>query len=171
MRIGVLADFDGMNRREKEMTAIEFLKTQHREAMALIETLEEKNGHALDPPSLLVFGKLKSALVFHTAVEEQIFYHELANNEATKNLIHDAYREHRTVDALIVKLTTAPPDKFAAYLGELKQEIAHHVDEEENDLFPQAERLLGQEKLEAMGYQLEQVKKGKSANLGKPFGA
>lgn len=153
------------------MTAIEFLKTQHREAIAMIETLEQKNGKALDPPSLVVFGKLKSALVFHTAVEEQIFYHELANNEATKDLIHDAYQEHRAVDELMVKLTTATPDKFSGYLSELKQEIAHHVDEEENDLFPKAEALLGAQKLEAMGRQLEQVKKGKSANLGKPFKA
>jgi iron-sulfur cluster repair protein YtfE (RIC family) len=153
------------------MTAIEFLKTQHREAMALIQTLEQKNGNALDPPSLAVFGKLKSALGFHTAVEEQIFYHELANDDATKDLIHEAYQEHRAVDQLLVKLTTATPDKFATYLSELKQEIAHHVDEEENDLFPEAERLLGQQKLEAMGYQLEQVQKGKSANLGKPFRA
>jgi hemerythrin superfamily protein len=156
---------------EGPMTAIEFLKTQHREAIAMIETLEQKNGKALDPPSLVVFGKLKSALVFHTAVEEQIFYHELANNEATKDLIHDAYQEHRSVDELMVKLTTATPDKFSGYLSELKQEIAHHVDEEENDLFPKAEALLGAQKLEAMGRQLEQVKKGKSANLGKPFKA
>jgi hemerythrin-like domain-containing protein len=139
--------------------------------MALIETLEKRNGKALDASSLEVFGKLKSALVFHTAIEEQVFYHEFANNELTKHLIDDAYLEHRTVDELLVKLTTAPPDKFAGYLRELKNEIAHHVDEEENDLFPKAERLLGPGKLAEMGVQLELIKKGKSANLGKAFNA
>ena len=153
------------------MTAIEFLKAQHREAMALIETLENGNGRALNPAGLQIFGKLKSALVFHTTVEEQLFYHEFANNAATKDLINDAYSEHRRVDELLVKLTTATPDKFAGLLQELKNEIAHHVDEEENDLFPKAERLLGPQKLAEMGLQLEQIKKGKSANLGRPFRA
>jgi hemerythrin superfamily protein len=153
------------------MTAIDFLKTQHREALALIDLLEQKNGHGLNADALKVFGKLKSALVFHTAVEEQIFYHELANDEATRHLIDDAYKEHRAVDELVVKLTTAAPDKFGGYLRELKAEIAHHVDEEENDLFPKAEQLLGEQKLTQMGWQLEQIKKGKSANVGKPFRA
>ena len=84
------------------MTAIEFLKTQHREVLAMIETLEQRNGNALDSASLEIFGKLKSALVFHTAVEEQVFYHEFANDPATENLIDDAYIEHRTVDELLV---------------------------------------------------------------------
>lgn len=153
------------------MNAIEFLKLQHQEAMAMIKTLEQKNGEELDAPSLVVFGHLKSALVFHTAVEEQIFYHELANDEATKHLIDEAYREHRSVDELVVKLTTATPDKFQDVLRDLENEIAHHVDEEENQLFPEAERLLGKEKLDHMGWQMEQIKKGKSANLGKAFRA
>ena len=149
------------------MTAIEFLKTQHREALAMIEALEQRNGKALDAASLKIFGKLKSALVFHTTVEEQVFYHEFANDPATKHLIDDAYTEHRTVDELLVKLTTAAPDKFGSYLRELKNEIAHHIEEEENDLFPQAEQLLGQRKLADMGMQMEQIKQGKSANFGK----
>ena len=153
------------------MTAIEFLKTQHREAIGMIDLLQTQLNGELNPAILLLFGKLKSALVFHTAVEEQIFYHELANNPQTEGLVHDAYDEHRTVDELLVKLTTAPPDEWAAHLADLKSEIAHHVDEEENDLFPQAQRLLGGPKLKEMGWQMEQIKKGKSANIGRPFAA
>ena len=153
------------------MTATEFLRTQHREALALIDQLQDGNGKRLDTASLQLFGKLKSALVFHTAVEEQVFYHELANNEATKDLIHDAYTEHRAVDELLVKLSVASPSQWPNHLAELRSEISHHVDEEENDLFPKAERLLGQSKLAEIGRQMAQIKKGKSANLGRPFHA
>src|SRR5262245_51580391 len=107
------------------MNAIEFLKLQHQEAMAMIKTLEQKDGKELDAPSLQLFGQLKSALVFHTAVEEQIFYHELANDQTTKHLVDEAYKEHRAVDELVVKLTTATPDKFQVYLRDLEGEIAH----------------------------------------------
>ena len=153
------------------MTATEFLKTQHREALALIDQLQSRNGGKLSQAQLQMFGKLKSALVFHTAVEEQIFYHELANNEATKDLIQDAYTEHRAVDELLVKLSVAPPNEWPQHLAELRSEISHHVDEEENDLFPAAERLMGQSKLSDIGRQMEQIKKGRSANLGRPFNA
>ena len=147
------------------MTATEFLKRQHREALAMVKTLEGRDGN-LSAADLQVFGKLKSALVFHTAVEEQIFYHELANDQATKHLIHEAYLEHRTVDDLLVQLTVAPPDQWPKHPARLRREISHHIAEEENDLFPKAEQLLGKSKLKEMGWQMEQIQKGKSANLG-----
>jgi hemerythrin-like domain-containing protein len=116
----------------------------------------------------VLFGKLKSALVFHTTVEEQIFYHNLANEPLTENLIDDAYSEHRAVDQLLVGLSV-PTDKWRQLLHELKREVAHHVDEEENDIFPKAEKLLGKRKLDQMGWQMEQIKKGKTANLGEAY--
>jgi len=148
------------------MTATEFLKKQHREAMAMIELLEKKDGEKLDGAGLQLFGKLKSALVFHTSVEEQIFYHTLANDPLTQDLIHDAYTEHRAVDQLLVGLSV-PTDKWRHLLQQLKHEISHHVDEEENDLFPKAEQLLGKARLKEIGWQMEQLKKGKSANTGR----
>ena len=150
------------------MLATDFLKRQHREAMAMIETLEQKDGAMLEGASLQLFGKLKSALVFHTTVEEQIFYHTLANEPLTEELVDESFLEHRTVDVLLVALSV-PTEKWKQLLGKLKGEIAHHVDEEENDLFPRAERVLGKRKLEDMGWQMEQIKKGKSANLGQPY--
>jgi hemerythrin-like domain-containing protein len=152
------------------MLATDFLKTQHREAMAMIEMLEKKDGAMLEGASLKLFGKLKSALVFHTTVEEQIFYHTLANEPLTEELVDESYAEHRTVDELLVALSV-PTEKWKHLLGRLKREIAHHVDEEENDLFPRAEQILGKRKLQDMGWQMEQIKKGKSANLGEPYRA
>jgi hemerythrin-like domain-containing protein len=150
------------------MNATTFLKKQHREAMAMIELLEQGDGEKLEGASLVLFGKLKSALVFHTTVEEQIFYHHLANEPLTENLIDDAYSEHRAVDQLLVGLSV-PTDKWRQLLHELKREVAHHVDEEENDIFPKAEKLLGKRKLDQMGWQMEQIKKGKTANLGEAY--
>lgn len=150
------------------MTAIEFLKQQHREALKMIETLEQKDGEQLEGPSLELFGQLKSALIFHTSIEEQVFYHTLANEPSTESLIREAFVDHRTVDRLLVGLSV-PTDKWRQLLRELKHEIAQHVEEEEQDIFPRAERLLGKGRLKEMGWQMEQIKKGRSANLGRPF--
>jgi hemerythrin-like domain-containing protein len=94
-------------------------------------------------------------------MEEQAFYHSLANLQETNELIKGAYEEHRKVDELLVKMTTAK--NWKPLLGDLKAQISHHVQEEEGELFPHAERLLPQNLLKEMGRQLENMKEGKAA--------
>ena len=144
------------------MTAIELLKKDHREAMGLIEELQNGNSDSqLRGQPLERFGQLKAALSLHTIFEEQIFYHSFANLKGTEDLIKDAYAEHRKVDSLLVKLCQ-PTNDWHAQLGKLKAELQHHIDQEENELFPKAERLLGQKQLNEMGRQIQNVKQGKA---------
>jgi hemerythrin-like domain-containing protein len=150
-------------REEANMTAIELLKQDHDEAMRMIGQLERvEQGAQLRGSNLELFGRLKSALALHTMVEEQIFYHSLANLEETKELIKESYDEHRTVDALLVKMS-APSQDWRAALGELKSALQHHVREEETELFPRAERLLGRQRLQEMGRKIANIKRGRAA--------
>jgi hemerythrin-like domain-containing protein len=48
-------------------------------------------------------------------------------------------------------------------LTELRDSVEHHVEEEENEMFPKAEKVLGESRLQEMGRQMEQMKQGKSA--------
>jgi hemerythrin superfamily protein len=52
---------------------------------------------------------------------------------------------------------------FTGKLSELRRNVEDHVDEEEGEMFPKAEQLLGQFRLQEMGRQMEQMKKGQSA--------
>jgi len=145
------------------MTAIELLKQDHDEAMGMIERLElVEHGAQLRGSNLALFGSLKSALVLHTLIEEQIFYHSLANLKETEELIKKSYDEHRTVDDLLVKMS-APSQDWRVALGELKAALQRHIREEENELFPKAERLLGARRLQEMGTQIRNIKRGKAA--------
>jgi len=150
-------------RKEANMTAIELLKQDHDEAMMMIEQLERvEQGAQLRGSNLALFGRLKSALTMHTLVEEQILYHSLANLEETKEMIKESYDGHRTMDELLVKMS-APSQDWRAVLGELKAALQHHVREEESELFPKAERLLGGQRLQVMGRQIKNIKRGKAA--------
>jgi iron-sulfur cluster repair protein YtfE (RIC family) len=150
-------------REEANMRAIELLKQDHDEAMRMIEQLERvEQGAQLRGSNLALFGRLKSALTLHTLVEEQILYHSLANLEETKELIKGSYDGHRTVDELLVKMS-APSQEWRAALSELKTALQHHVREEEGALFPKAERLLGGQRLQEMGRQITNIKRGKAA--------
>jgi len=146
------------------MTAIELFKQDHDEAMRMIEQLERvEQGAQLRGSNLALFGRLKSALTLHTLIEEQIFYHPLANLEEAKELIEESYDEHRTVDELLVKMSV-PSQDWQAVLSELKTALQHHVRKEESELFPKAELLLGRQQLQEMGRQIMNIKRGKSAH-------
>lgn len=148
------------------MKATELLKQDHDEAQELIEQLEEmESGEPLQGPTLELFGKLKSALALHTLVEERVFYHPLANLPETQDLIHEAYTEHRAVDELLVKMSQ-PGGDWEAQLSDLKDMLEDHIEEEENDLFPKAERLLGEDQLDQIGREIENMKEGKAAIAG-----
>ena len=145
------------------MTATEILKQGHREAIGLFERLEgtgEASGAGGSKDEL--FNQLKGALKLHTKLEEQIFYPALENFDETRDLIKESYREHQKVEQLLAEINPAAGD-FADKLSELRGNIEHHVEEEEGEMFPKAERLLGGARLQEMGRRMEQMKKGQSA--------
>jgi len=86
----------------------------------------------------------------------------LENFDETRDLIKESYREHQKVDQLLAEIKPAAVD-FAGKLSELRRNVEAHVEEEEGEMFPKAERLLGQARLQEIGRQMEQMKKGQSA--------
>src|SRR5205085_967468 len=144
----------------KKMKATELLKQDHREAIDLINQLESAGSNGANTTE---FAKLKAALTLHTKLEESLLYPALENFDETRDLIRESYREHRQVDELLAEMMK-PADDWKDKLSDLKDDIEHHVDEEENEMFPKAQKLLGEERLEEMGRQMEEAKRGRSAN-------
>lgn len=129
------------------------LKEDHREVENLIAQLE--GGADKD-----TFTKLKSSLELHTQIEEEIYYPALEGLDETDDLVSDAYQEHDEVDELLEEMsgTDVGSEEFQDLLQQLKDSINHHVKEEENELFPKSEKVLGAEKLEQMGDEMEKMK-------------
>lgn len=142
------------------MKATELLKQDHKEAMSLINQLESVGSQGANTET---FAKLKAALTLHTQLEESLLYPALENFDDTRDQVRESYREHKQVDELLAEMMK-PADDWSDKLSDLKDDIEHHVDEEENEMFPKAERLLGEERLEEMGRQMEEAKRGRSAN-------
>jgi hemerythrin-like domain-containing protein len=152
------------------MNALEFLKQDHQEAMSMMDQLEtsgQDTGGA--KATMAVFSQLKQALTLHTKMEEQLLYPALQNNEQTGDIITEAYEEHQTVDEILAEMSgmAQTNGEFLDKLAELRENVEHHVEEEENEMFPRAEQILGQHRLEEMGNQMQQMKKGMSATATK----
>lgn len=139
------------------MNITEMLKEDHREVESLIAQLEG----AADRET---FGKLKKAITMHTQIEEGILYPALEDFDETGEQIEESYQEHDDVDQLLEDMssTDLQGEEFQDLLSELKESIEHHVQEEENQLFPNAENLLGTETLEEMGQTADGMKNDSS---------
>lgn len=144
------------------MNAIEILKSDHREAEGLMKRLEmaDKGGAS----AKAVFQELKAALTLHTRMEEQIFYPALRSYDETRDMISESVEEHREVDELLAEMTAMSPedDAFMDKLVELRDSVGHHVEDEETELFPRAEKVLGRERLTMMGDEMMRMKNGMS---------
>jgi iron-sulfur cluster repair protein YtfE (RIC family) len=161
------------------MDAIDLLKQQHREALSLLERLEGTAARRSSARSEL-FEQLRDALTLHTKIEEEVFYPALENFTETSALIKESYAEHRHVDELLERMSSAEQANntdWPQLLAELKRAVTHHVDEEENQLFPQAARLLTRDQLADMTNEMRGIRTRQSsedqliypaARLGRP---
>lgn len=132
------------------MDAIEYLKSQHREVEALLEQLLEDDGEALDlDERRTLFLQCADMLSAHTEIEEETFY-PAGRSDDTRSLLREAVEEHLSIKRLLVDLLNMEPadERFIPALTTLKEQIAHHVEEEENELMPKMRSNLGQEAME-----------------------
>jgi iron-sulfur cluster repair protein YtfE (RIC family) len=149
------------------MDAFSLLKADHRKVAGLFTQLESARGKA----KLQVFEQIKTELELHTHIEEKIFYPALEKPEETHDLTLEAYEEHDVVKKLLNKLSRdkSADEEWEAQTKVLQENVEHHVEEEENELFPKAEEALGDEEIERLGERLEEEKtrkQGHSASKG-----
>ena len=138
------------------MDAFKLLQTDHRNVAALFDQLERATGRA----KLEVFNQIKTELELHTHVEETIFYPALEKPEETHDLTLEAYEEHAAVKKLLSELSRArtADEEWEEQAEVLRENVEHHVEEEEEELFPKAESVLSDEELEDLGTRMQAEK-------------
>jgi hemerythrin superfamily protein len=108
-----------------------------------------------------VADKIIEHLAVHAAVEEQVFYPAVrAANEDAEDVVLEGLEEHHVVKWTLSELETLPAtdERFAPKMRVLMESVRHHVEEEENDLFPKVRDALTNEQLEEMGEAISRAK-------------
>lgn len=149
------------------MDAFKLLKADHRKVEDLFQRLEAARGNA----KLRVFEQIKTELELHTHIEEKIFYPALEKPEQTHDLTLEAYEEHAVVKNLLKELSRArtATDEWEAQAKVLQENVEHHVEEEENELFKKADAALSEEDIEGLGERMaaeKARKQGRKAAKG-----
>ena len=136
---------------KKKTPIYDLLKKDHDEVSELLHELEEAGPRKA--ADLLI--EISRKLTAHSRAEESVFYGHLLHNERTRSRILEALEEHKQVDTLLLELDRLQPrdEKFKAKAGVLRENVGHHVDEEEGELFPLARQIISEEEAIELGQQ------------------
>ena len=141
------------------MNAFTLLKADHKKVAGILEKIDETTERAVKTREEL-FTQLKTELDIHTRIEETIFYPALKDADETRDITLEAFEEHKVVKTLLGELESLGKDKeeWTAKFTVLKENIEHHVEEEEGEMFPKARKVLGDEGAETLGTRMEKAK-------------
>src|SRR5688572_32137318 len=132
------------------MNAIELLKADHDKVEELFEQAKANEGG--DNTDL--FKQIKMELDIHAHIEEAIFYPRLIEegDEELKSIVLEGIEEHRQVKMFLKELANLSEDseKFEPKLKVLMEDVEHHVQEEEGEMFSMVEEQFDETVLEEM---------------------
>jgi hemerythrin superfamily protein len=141
------------------MNAIELLTSQHREFDDLFEEYEAA-GEGATRARERVFKQIADALAIHSEIEEKIFYPEVRESDPElEDTLRESVEEHLSMKRIIADLLDAGSQdpQFDAKVRVLQEQVEHHVEEEEGELFPRTRRSCSSDQLDEMGARMEEL--------------
>ncbi len=141
-----------------QMNAVELLKEDHQKVHEMFEQVKATESQRQHKQ---LFKKIKAELDTHTHIEEKVLYPTLKKHDEFKDQVLEAVEEHLQVKTLLgaVDRLSDGNERFDAKLKVLMDNVEHHVEEEEGELFPKVERYFSEEELDELGQRLEAAKK------------
>jgi len=143
------------------MDAIELLKADHDEVRALFEQFrqahEAEDTDRMKELQQQIFTELET----HTRIEEEIFYPAVreADEEELAETVDEGVQEHHVVKVLMREIeSVSGEDTFVAKMKVLMENVEHHADEEEEDMFPDVRQRFDQARLDELGAEMEAAK-------------
>jgi hemerythrin superfamily protein len=140
------------------MNAIELLKEDHDRVSALFEKVKANE----DGDNTDVFKQIKAELDVHTHIEETIFYPRLIEegDEELQKIVNEGIEEHRQAKMFLRELDGLAEDseKFQPKITVLMEDVEHHVQEEEGEMFQLVKSQFDEEVLESLGAEMEEEK-------------
>lgn len=138
------------------MDALNLLKKQHQEVEKLFKAAKKAEGNEKES----LFLEIADQLAIHATIEEKIFYPAVLS-EKTEDELQEALQEHLQVKRLLADMLDMDPEdeRFAAKMTVLEEEVQHHVEEEEKEMFKDVKSYFPKEALEALGAEMEKMVK------------
>jgi hemerythrin superfamily protein len=134
------------------MSIYDALKKDHDEVKEMMTRIEEMSPRA-SISKVKLFNEMRAALTAHLRAEEKIFYDAMKRDRGAHGDALEGYEEHHVGDLLMREIAKLSPsdEKWAAKFTVLKENVAHHVEEEEGEIWAKARELFDDAKAEELG--------------------
>jgi hemerythrin-like domain-containing protein len=151
------------------MDAIALLEADHQKVKRLLTELDSTTERGIKSRTEL-FATIKGELTLHEIIEEEIFYPELKAHPKAQDIVLEGYEEHHVVDLLMGELEAldVSDESWGAKATVMKENIEHHIEEEEGEMFAQARRVFDRDELDDLGERMEAHKAAAARELGIP---
>jgi len=138
------------------MNALTLLKRDHAEVKRILQKLDRTTDRGAKTREEL-FTKVKLELEVHEAIEEEIFYPTLREHPKAKEIVLEGLEEHHVVNGIVAEMGVVPFDDetWGAKLTVMKENVEHHIDEEESEMFSRARQVLDKSELDELGVRME----------------
>ena len=138
------------------MNAIELLKSDHKKVSLLFQKVKATE----DGEHKNLFEQIKEEIEIHTHLEETIFYPKIKEEKELEDIILEGIEEHHQVKIFLRELSalTEDSEKFEPKLKVLMEDVTHHVQEEEGEMFPKIEEIFDEATLDELGAEMEKEK-------------
>jgi hemerythrin-like domain-containing protein len=103
---------------------------------------------------------LSRELNLHELIEEEVLYPALKPHALARDIVLEGYQEHHVADVIINELHELAKDdeRWGAKFKVLKESLEHHIEEEENTMFPIARAVFSREELSVLGAQMKKLR-------------
>jgi hemerythrin superfamily protein len=141
------------------MNAFQLLKEDHQKVSGIFQQIEPTTERA-EKTRTDLFAQLKQELDIHAKIEEAIFYPAIKQAAETRKIVLEGFEEHHVIKMLLKELDSLPVDteQWTAKVKVLKENVEHHVEEEEGEMFQKARDVLSEDEINNLGAQMEQMK-------------
>ena len=142
------------------MTIYQLLRKDHEELLGLFDQVVETTERA-EKTRTEVLQKIKEALIPHAKAEQKVLYTRLEKNEVSHDITIEAEEEHRVAERLLKELLAmdVQHEHWIAKMTVLQEALDHHIEEEQDDMFKKAEKVLTTEEAVQLGEEFLEEKK------------
>ncbi len=126
------------------------VKEEHRGLLATLKRLSNRYDSEM-------FDDFNSSLAIHMRAEERTLYSSIENKE--KQMIEQAREAHKEVLALMDGLRSGDQFEFEARVIDILGRLNAHIEDEEENIFPAARRILGDEEVIRLSNKLFEMEK------------
>jgi hypothetical protein len=139
--------------------ALSLLEKDHRRFEQLLKQGEETTENAIKGRTQLL-KTITTELNLHELIEEKVLYPALKLHAEAKDIVLESFQEHHVADVIVNELQNLPvsDEKWGAKFKVLKENLEHHIQEEEGPMWRTARAVFPEDELRQLGARMARMK-------------